>query len=186
MSREAYLVSRWAAGAFQTADLRCSDTVDFGVTCASVWKGGLLKGGPWGCSNTTVVRWCTMVWRRTGSIWAQAAAQPGQSFHSLKAAEEKRGLRAQSRSCFPLLRLSLLILPPSQDYHPPQREWQGTWWRKSHGVRRNRMVEESRTGDQLYNGEHIKVCEHAYLSHTFLPTYLIIFLFVHLYVGLSA
>lgn len=146
MSGEVYLVSHWAAGAFQNSDLRCSDIVDFceSVTRASVWEGGLVKGGPRGCSNTTVVRWCTMVWRRrTGSIWAQAAAQPGQSFHSLQAVEEKRGLRAQSRSCLPLLRLSLLILPPftglpsspergtgdMMKIEPWSEEEQQDWWK---------------------------------------------------------
>ncbi|CAM4613308.1 unnamed protein product [Leuciscus chuanchicus] len=115
MSGEVYLVSHWAAGAFQNSDLRCSDIVDFceSVTHSSVWEGGLVKGGPRGCSNTTV------------------------------AVEEKRGLRAQSRSCLPLLRLSLLILPPftglpssperetgdMMKIEPWSEEEQQDWWK---------------------------------------------------------
>jgi len=59
MSGVGYLVIHWAAGAVQSADLRCSDIVGFceSVTCAGMWmEEGLVKGGPWGCSNTTVVR----------------------------------------------------------------------------------------------------------------------------------
>lgn len=41
MSGVGYLVSHWAAGAFQRTDLRCSDAGFFeSITCVGVWDGG--------------------------------------------------------------------------------------------------------------------------------------------------